>query len=233
MTARYAIYYAPPADGALWRKASAWLGRDAVTGAAMARPLVAGLHGLDLDALTADPRQYGFHATLKAPFELAAGQTEAELVTAAVAFAATLAPFTARIAPRALGRFLAFRLLDREPEMAALHAACVRAFEPFRAPLSDADIARRRQARLTPQQDVRLLQWGYPYVFDDFRFHMTLTGPIADDTLRARVLAALQTHFAAECGPHRFDGVAVFRQTDRQAPFDVVQRFPFRAAVGA
>jgi putative phosphonate metabolism protein len=233
MTARYAIYYAPPEGSALWRKASAWLGRDAVTGAEVTRPVVPGLDGLDVGDLTADPRHYGFHATLKAPFELAEGKTESELLAAAADFAAGLTPFEAAIAPAALGRFLAFRLQDGEAEMTALHAACVRGFEAFRAPLGDADLVRRRKANLTPEQDDRLVSWGYPYIFEDFRFHMTLTGAIRDEQVRERVLTALQALFAAESGPHRFDGIAVFRQTDRQASFDVLQRFPFRAAVAA
>lgn len=231
MTARYAIYYAPPAASTLWRRASDWLGRDAVTGEARAQPALPGLEGVDVAALTADPRGYGFHATLKAPFELAPGCDEAELFAAAAAFARRLVPFEARIAPAALGRFLAFRLQDGEREMAALHDACVRAFEPFRAPLAEADLRRRRKAPLTPEQDARLLQWGYPYVFEDFRFHMTLTGAIADEALRGRVLDVLQAHFAADSGPHRFGGVAVFRQPDRDAPFEVAQRFEFPARV--
>jgi putative phosphonate metabolism protein len=231
MTARYAIYYAPRGDTPLWRKASAWLGRDAYTGQALARPSLASLEGLDLDALTADPRGYGFHATLKAPFALAPGAIESELLSAAAAFVAGQSPFEAAIAPAALGRFLAFRLEATAPRMQELHAACVRVFEPFRAPLGEHDLARRRKTPLTPEQDSRLAAWGYPYVFEDFRFHMTLTGPIAEEALRARVLEALRDHFAAETGPHRFDGVAVFKQADRAQPFDIIQRFDFRAAV--
>jgi putative phosphonate metabolism protein len=229
MTARYAIYYAPPADTPIWRKAAAWLGRDAYSGAAPARPVLAGLEGIDLDDLTADPRGYGFHATLKAPFELAPSASEADLLSAAEQFVVRQSPFVARVAPAALGRFLAFRLQDGEARMQALHEVCVRAFEPFRARLSDADLARRRRAPLTPEQDARLEAWGYPYVFEDFRFHMTLTGQIRDEALRERVLAALIEHFAAETGAHRFDGVAVFRQTDRAQPFDILQRFAFQA----
>jgi len=230
MTARYAIYYAPSADTPLWRKASAWLGRDAYSGEARARPRLASLEGLDLDALTADPRGYGFHATLKAPFELAAGVAESELLIAADAFVARQSPFEAAIAPAALGRFLAFRLEATTPRMQELHAACVRDFDPFRAPLADHDLARRRKAPLTPEQDARLVAWGYPYVFEDFRFHMTLTGQIRDESLRAQVLEALRDHFAAETGPHHFDGIAVFKQADRAQPFDIVQRFNFKAA---
>jgi putative phosphonate metabolism protein len=229
MTARYAIYYTAPAAHPLTRRASAWLGRDAFTGERLERPELPGLDGLDLDALTQDPRGYGFHATLKAPFELAAAASEAELLDFAEGFAARRAAFEAVIAPAALGRFLAFRLSGRSAEMQALEEACVREFDPFRAPLSEADIARRRRAPLTREQDARMLAWGYPYVFDDFRFHMTLTGSIRDEALRERVLTALQPHFADLSGPHRFGGVAVFRQEDRAAPFCVIGCFDFLA----
>ena len=233
MTARYAIYYAPQAASALWTKASAWLGRDASSERIMARPELPELASLDLQRLTADPRHYGFHATLKAPFELAVGGDERELLDAAQAFAAGMTPFDAAIAPAALGRFLAFQLQDGEAQMQALHAACVRAFEPFRAPLTDADVARRRRAPLTAKQDARLLDWGYPYVFEDFRFHMTLTSSIADGAVRARVLQALKRHFEPETGTHRFDAIAIFRQAGRDAPFDIVERVAFAAPVAA
>lgn len=231
MSPRYAIYYAPAAGAALWRKASAWLGRDAYTGQVLARPALADLDGLDLDALTADPRGYGFHATLKAPFELADGVSEAELLDFAARFAAARAPFDAAIAPAALGRFLAFREQEPSAGIAALHGDCVRAFDPFRAPLGELDLARRRKAPLTPEQDARLVAWGYPFVFEDFRFHMTLTGQVRDEDLRERVLGVLRDHFAEESGPHRFDGVAVFKQADRAAPFGILQRFGFEAAL--
>ncbi len=227
MTARYAIYYAPSADSALWAKASAWLGYDAFTGEQLERPALPGLDDLDLEALTADPRGYGFHATLKAPFEPAPDHSEAELLAAAEGVAAGLTPFEIPIAPDALGRFLAFRLQQVSPEMQALHAVSVRDFDAFRAPLSDAELARRRKAALTPEQDARLVEWGYPYIFEDFRFHMTLTGAIREDDVRERVLAALRDHFVRETGPHLFDGIGVFKQDDRQAPFRILERFSF------
>lgn len=231
MTARYAIYYAPRADSALWTKACAWLGYDAWTGETLERPVLTGLTDLDLDALTADPRGYGFHATLKAPFELAGDRSEAELLAAAEQGAARLTPFEVPISPDALGRFLAFRLQQPSPEMQALHTLSVRDFDLFRAPLSAADLARRRKAPLTPEQDARLLEWGYPYIFEDFRFHMTLTGAIREDAVGERVLAALRDHFALETGPHLFDGIAVFKQDERQARFRILERFSFGPTV--
>ncbi len=227
MSARYGIYFAPRPSTTLWMKASAWLGRDAETGHSLQRPALPGLQDLDLGAITADPRGYGFHATLKAPFELAAGRTEADLLEEVSGISSRIASFVAPVAPAPLGPFLAFQILGPSPEIHALHSLCVCAFDGFRAPLSAHDLARRRKAGLTPEQDDRLLKWGYPYVYDDFRFHMTLTGRIADDQVRGRVLSALQNHFVAETGPQLFDGLAVFRQPERASPFTVLARFGF------
>ena len=55
----------------------------------------------------------------------------------------------------------------------------MRAFEPLRAPLNETDIARRRKSTLSERQDAQMLKWGYPYVFQDFHFHMTLSGRIS------------------------------------------------------
>jgi len=227
MTARYGIYFAPRADTSLWSKASAWLGRDADSGRTLDRPILPGLGGLDLDAITADPRGYGFHATLKAPFELAAERTEVELLEETRRLSQRTVPFSAHIAPLALGPFLAFQIPGVSSEMQALHALCVCALDGFRAPLTEFDLARRRKAKLTPEQDARLVAWGYPYVYEDFRFHMTLTGRIADEAVRTRVLSALQNHFAPETRRTDFDGVAVFKQLDRSSPFTILARFDF------
>lgn len=227
MTARYAIYYAPPRAGDLWRKASAWLGRDAYDGSACKRPELPGLTEAELDTLTADPRSYGFHATLKAPFELRSDRTEAELIDALHAFAGARSAFRAGIAPDRIGPFHAFRLSEPSAEMEALHADCVRAFEPFRAPLTEFDLVRRRRARLSATQDARLVEWGYPYIFEDFRFHMTLTGPVTDDAMSGRLGAALSEYFHEQTGPHLFDGVALFTQSDRSSPFVILERAGF------
>lgn len=227
MSPRYAVYYAPARDSDLSLRAAAWLGRDAWSGEALTRPVLPGLGGLDLDALTADPRSYGFHATLKAPFELAPEQSEAALLAAAGEVAGGLTAFEAPIAPASLGRFLAFRLTGDTTAMGDLHAACLSGFEAFRAPISAFDIARRRKSGLTPEQDLRLLQWGYPYVHEDFRFHMTLTGAIRSDEVRTRLLTALSDHFAADAGEHRFDAICLFKQPARGEPFHVLGRFAF------
>jgi putative phosphonate metabolism protein len=227
VTARYAVYYAPRRGSQLWAKASAWLGRDAYDGRSLQRPDLPGLEGLDLDALTSDPRGYGFHATLKAPFELAVGRSEVELIAFASDFAARRRAFEAEIEAGAIGSFQAFRLRDPSQDMDDLHAACVREFDAFRAPISEHDLARRRRAGLSPTEDERLVRWGYPYIFEDFRFHMTLTGSLRDPSLSERVHAALSAWFRDEAGRHRFDGVAIFKQEDRASPFVIIARADF------
>ncbi|WP_033372936.1 DUF1045 domain-containing protein [Sandarakinorhabdus sp. AAP62] len=228
MTARYAVYYAPPPAHPLTGLASAWLGRDAWTGAEVARPVLDGL-ALDADAQTAliaDPRHYGFHATLKAPFELADGQTEAGLLAAFEAFAASQAGFAAEIAVTGLSGFVALTLAQPCPAMTALHSACVHAFEPYRAPLSAADLVRRRRAPMTAEQDARLVAFGYPWIFEDFRFHMTLTGRVRDDALRHHIIAALGTYLAPATGTHAFAQLCLFRQPQRDAAFQVMAAAP-------
>lgn len=169
---RYAIYFAPLADDPLWQVGNLWLGRDPELGTVFAQN--------SEDALaTEEPRRYGFHATLKPPFALASGRDPAELEAALANFAGERAPFEASgLKVSRLGRFVALAPQGLAPELHMLADACVRTFEPFRAPLSDAEMARRRPAELSSRQVEYLLRWGYPYVLEEFRFHMTLTGPL-------------------------------------------------------
>ena len=77
---RYALSFAPP--GGLWRLGSEWLGRCAVTGQPAQPPRIDALTAEELRTLTAAPRRYGFHATLKAPFRLADGAAVADATPA-------------------------------------------------------------------------------------------------------------------------------------------------------
>ena len=169
---RYAIYFVPPADDRLWQAGNHWLGRNPESGTVFAQN--------SEDALvTEEPRRYGFHATLKPPFALAPERDPAELEAALAEFAGERAPFeVSGLKVSRLGRFVALVPNDPAPKLRMLADACVRSFEPFRAPLSDAEIARRRPAELSPRQADYLLRWGYPYVLEEFRFHMTLTGSL-------------------------------------------------------
>ena len=179
-----------------------------------------------MEAATSAPRFYGFHATLKPPFSLKQGTREAELIAAAEAFGRTQAAFTCPpLRVQRLGRFIALMLSAKSAEMDALADTCVRSFDRFRAPLSDADMQRRRAAGLSDQQNRYLQQWGYPYVFEEFRFHMSLTGGIDDET----VLSALESQLARVFAPFAeraqpVDSVCVFFQPDRDTAFTLLHR---------
>jgi putative phosphonate metabolism protein len=227
-SARCAIYFAPAPGSDLEAFGCAWLGRG-LDGGDLPQPLVAGIAPARLKEITRSPRHYGFHGTLKAPFALADGTSPDTLDAACEAFARAHAAFEVTLRPGSLGGFLALLPVERSPALDQLAADCVLAFEPHRAALSDGEIARRRAADLTARQDAQLVRYGYPYVLDDFRFHMTLTerlpAPEHDD-----VLAILRERAASVCAkPLTIDAISVFEQPDRDAPFTLRRRHPFGA----
>lgn len=229
-TGRWAVYYAPPADHPLWHLGTSWLGRDPETG----RPLVRPACGLDpgsVAALTGSPARYGFHATLKPPFALAAGRSPDDLSAAVAALAARHAPFDAPpVRPATIGGFRALVLSAACPAMDALAAGCVRELDGFRAPPPEEETARRRAAGLTRRQEELLQRWGYPYVMEEFRFHMTLTDSLTDVLAgpgTAAVDAVLDDLFGPLAGlPLPVRDIALFHQGDRSGPFRLVARFP-------
>jgi hypothetical protein len=178
-------------------------------------------------ALTTEPRAYGFHATLKAPFHLHRDVSEPELIEALAqfgprhhapkAFAATLG---------ILDGFAALTPAISVPALDALAEQCVRDLDRFRAPMTDAERARRLKQPLTDRQREYLDRWGYPYVLDEFRFHMTLTGR-AEPKLQSAVLALLRQQLAAhELGGHILvDQIALLRQGD-SSRFRVIHAAP-------
>lgn len=217
---RYAIYFTPPADDPLTRRASHWLGRDAISGETLAQPIIEAFSEVAFSELTFDPRRYGFHATMKAPFELAEEASEAELVDALESFAARQMAFTLpSLVLGQLGQFFALVPGSASPDLQNLASDCVTVFDRFRAPLDETDIARRRPDRLTPGERRNLMAWGYPYVLDDFRFHMTLTGPVErEDQFAMR--AAIETHFGGLLDqPREIDALSLFVEPARGTPF--------------
>lgn len=220
---RYAIYFAADADDALMRLGNAWLGRDPFAAADLNLPGIAGMDASRFRDLTADPRRYGFHGTLKAPFHLKAGQDEAGLVAACRSFAADIAAFRIDgLNVNRLGKFLALTPDRPQPDLSAFAALCVRYFEPYRAPLSDADLERRRKSGLTPKQDSYLTGWGYPYIFDELRFHMTLSNKLDNENEANALAAAAKSHFSEVTGRERLcASFALYQEPERGAPFDV------------
>jgi putative phosphonate metabolism protein len=224
---RYAIYFAAAPASDLNRFGAKLLGYDAYEGADLPFPCT--IERPDWRELTEDPRKYGFHATLKAPMSLASGKTEAELVAACESFAGTPRPIPA-IKPvvDAISGFIAIVPAEPSPELQRLAADCVTAFDSFRAPLTPADRERRNPSKLTPRQREHLDAWGYPYVMEDFRFHMTLTGRL-ERPRREEVLAMLRHRFlATKLEVLRVDRIALFRQDDGNARFRIIGHWPLR-----
>lgn len=232
---RYALYFAAPADDPLMKLGASWLGRDPFTGAPVPQPGIDGLTASRLAALTDSPRRYGFHGTLKAPFHLRDGKSEADLITACRAFAAETAPFRIDgLSVNRLGKFVALTPDQPEPELAAFAALCVKAFEAFRAPLDAADLERRRKSGLSQMQDTYLTDWGYPYIFDEFRFHMTLSNKLDDPAEAEAFAAAARPYFAAVTGtPRACTTFALYREPERGAPFTLHTLFELTGATPA
>lgn len=231
MSARYAIYFAPKADSPLARFGAAWLGRDAESDTAPVRPAVDGFMPERLDAITATPRNYGFHATIAPPRPMAPGATPLMLDGALQSFAAGQQPIDAPpLLLTDLDGFLAFMLSDACEEVRSLAGAVVEVFDPFRAAPTEAELARRRAAGLTRTQETLLRRWGYPYVMEEYRFHMTLTGRL-EEPERSALRRALEPLTASCCAqPLSVDGLALFEQTNRQSPFRLVRRYAFGAS---
>ena len=226
--ARYAIYFAPVDKDPLWRFGCETLGYDAAAGVPCRLKPPDGFSEDEWRASTQAPRLYGFHATLKAPFHLAQGCDEAALLEAFRRFGERQASVDlAGLEASALGRFVALVPRGRADGLQELAEAAVRSFEPFRAPLSADDLARRLEAPLSPAQERLLRLWGYPYVLDEFRFHMTLTGALqARDLDRARDALAQGYSTATGDGGLAIEQVALFRQPSRAEPFRLVARTP-------
>jgi putative phosphonate metabolism protein len=219
--ARVALYYAPSSDDPLFAAGATWLGRDPVSDAPSPQPDVPGL-----EEVTAEPRLYGFHATLKPPMRLAHGRQWFDVVQVASELAASLAPFELPpLAVMDLHGFLALRETVACPPLQALADACVERLDPLRAPPSEAELARRRRGRLSAEQDAMLVRWGYPYVFGTWFFHMTLTRRLSA-TEKAAYQPAAEAYFArALTAPRRVADICLFTQPAPNQPFVIAERF--------
>jgi hypothetical protein len=201
MTARYAIYFAPARESLLWARAQAWL----------AQP--------DLEPLTVSARRYGFHATLFAPMRLAfdfssfaAGLSE---------FADDRAPVALTgLAPRLIDGFLA---LTTEPQPQALTdfaTDVVMSFDWARELLTLDERARRLKAPLTDRQIELVDRYGYPYVLEQFLFHMTLTDRLAPELREPMMARAVEWFAPALAEPVQLDRLVVFAEPEPVAPFE-------------
>ncbi len=226
---RVAIYYAPDTQSDAWQLGSGWLGRNAATRQLLRQPVVDGIAKEVLTELTSHPRRYGWHATLKAPFQLAPGYTLSTLRTGVQRFCKGRQPFDlANWDLSTMDGFLSLRPQHSPPELAKLAADCVQQLHPFAAPLGEAALARRRLASLSLEEEALLLAWGYPYVLQHFQFHFSLTGSLSllpEDQLPLLMLAA-KSHFH-ELPAERVDRLSIFIEPRPGDDFQLLEQILF------
>jgi len=219
---RLAVYWVPEAAHPLWQAGCRWLGRNAETGETSPPPSVP---GFDMSEVVSEASRYGFHATLKAPFTPAPDQHG--LLDALAELASRTPRFALPLQVTRLNGFVAIREAEIGPSLTDLAASCVTELDRFRAPLSDAELTRRRRSPLTSTQDALLLRWGYPYVLEEWRFHLTLSSRL-DAAAKSRLLPEAQAWFApALAEPVPFTELALFEEPAGGSPFRLVRRFPF------
>lgn len=231
MSARYALYYAPQLTHPLWRAGCEWLGRDAITGAAVERATQ--MQRAELERVTAVPRRYGFHATIKAPFALTPGISAQDLNIALARYARAQSTFEMPpLSVAWLGDFLALVPQTPDPQLAQVERDVVTQFDAFRAAPTHAEIRRGQGATLDSVEEDLLQRWGYPYVLERFRFHFSLTGSLGRDeeNLRERLGSAARAHFAqALAVALPFDALCVFEEPERGSDFRLTTRIAFGA----
>jgi phosphonate metabolism protein PhnN/1,5-bisphosphokinase (PRPP-forming) len=229
---RYALYFAPSPDSAWWRTASRWLGRDPMGTQAVQQLGLTSLPRMLMQELTKSAARYGFHATLKAPFQLVEGMEEQHLERMASAFCALQQALPLHdLVVKPMGDFLALRPAAKREDINALAMRCVSYFDLLRAAPDAAYLAKRRHIGLSERQEALLQRWGYPYTEEEYRFHLTLSDSLAqqDPETVYQLRKAAEAHFAAliEKEPMSLDALSIFREDQPGADFVFWRRFPF------
>jgi hypothetical protein len=224
---RYAICFTPPPSDPLCHVAANWLGRNVFSGEMVEPPAVRGLGIHEIAFHTAVPRRYGFHGALKAPFHLASDISEAQLLREMMRFSGTIQPFSIpRIEVARLGNY--YSLVPSIPceNVHYLASAIVQHFDRFRAPLSEADIERSDPDGLSAAQFANLHRWGNPYVMDEFRFHMPITGPVNHSDMPRMEQAVRSIFDPVLCEPMTISNIALMIEEGMGGPFRVHSLHP-------
>ena len=224
---RYALYFAPRPGTALAQLGAGWFGHDAETGLECARPDLQSMPSDMLNIITAQAARYGFHGTLKAPFFLAKPHSFDGLLDVVRTLAGAVPPVD--VPPLLFGRldgFFALHPRTRSAELQEFAQTCVETLDRFRATLSDEERARRLASGLSERQADLLDRWGYPYVEEEFRFHLTLTGRL--DDVAAEVVSPVLEQLVAPCleQPLVLEDICVFGEPDPAARFRLLDRVP-------
>jgi hypothetical protein len=219
---RVAVYYAPEASDPLWTAGTTWLGRDPESRAVLNQPPGIGTE------LTAEAAGYGLHGTLKPPMRLAPGRSFVDFVSAVADLACSLNAFAMPpLSVQILQGFLAIRETAPSPDLQALSDVTVATLDPFRASLSATELEKRRRHGLRAAEEAMLARWGYPYVFQRWQFHLTLSRRLTEAEAAA-LRPVAEAYFAPALNARRLcRSLALFTQEAPGAPFRLAERLPF------
>ncbi|WP_290919709.1 DUF1045 domain-containing protein [Halodesulfovibrio sp.] len=227
MTARYAIYYTPPRNSLLESAGIHWLGRTPLRYGQIPKDIPEGFFKQEYYQIIEAPRWYGFHGTIRAPFELAKNVTPEAFIKEISQICRNHAPFSfAGLSINCFGGFLALTPTAASPDLLKLHSDLTRRLDHLRPQLSRFDLKRHLDKKLSERQERLLRRFGYPFVLEEFKFHMTLTGTIEDRLRRSykEKLESILNPYLTESIP--VNEVTVFMQPDRKTPFVEYTRIP-------
>ncbi len=229
---RYGLYFSPAPSSTLWEIGCKWLGRDAQSLRKYIQPEVAGISPAELFQLTNNPRRYGLHGTLKAPFRMQQTQSVQDLIKAVRIFClARKTCVTPPLALHVIDNFFCLSPQQPSSQLNTLAADCVHQFMPFQAPATQDELIRRRTAGLSSQEEQNLIRWGYPYVMEQFRFHLTLSNKVVDANKRNLLQSSLMELFAGVLGkPLIIDAISIFVEPAPGDDFYLLGRYPFGQA---
>ena len=223
---RYAVYYAPEKGSILAELGNHWLGRDPELNKSLSPPYSKNLSVDLFEKYTRTPKRYGFHGTLKAPFRLHDAANFVDLDFALEKLAGTLTKVrTEALRLKEFSNFFALVPSGACEAINGISARCVEELDVFQRPLESYELERRRLAGLTPAQDANLVKWGYPYVFDEFRFHLTLTGNVPEGLrtdFREHIVGWMAPVFS---NPFEVTEICLFGDPGGGLPFRLLKRY--------
>jgi uncharacterized protein DUF1045 len=221
---RYAIFYTPQPGTALSAFGRSWFGR-ANDGATLEAFSDSGLSAAFTRLPTAVARYSGLHAVFKQPFALKTDIAAEALKTRLVSFAQRRKPVaTGPLTLSRAGRFLVLRPVRPAPALDWLAAQCVTTFDSFAAPMSDADREERGAPHHNDYQRLLLESYGDTNVLNEYRFHITLTGPLDNGHLE-RVAQALWPVIEDICAEGvTVDALSLFGDPGGRTPLRLIGR---------